>query len=386
MRQLPVLLLTSLTLIALLPAQRQGGGRDRGEGPKLEHFTVEQGALKSDKVKSGEAGYTIYLPKGYADDANKDTKYPWIVWLHGFGGASEFGGDGTAVLDKLRGEDKIPPLAMVVFRSAGRRSVYMNGEAAGDTEDLIVGDLIDTLVKKYRLSTERGQRAVMGVSAGGFGALKIAMRHPEVFGTVAVHSAAILPADPADLAGTNESIVQRMLRGGLAVEFGDPIDKAKWQQHMPLAIVALKKPEELKGLNVYFDAGTEDNYGFCEPNEALDKAMTEKGHKHLFRKVEGGGHAWSSPSMKECLAVSLQFVGAAVQGKDPIEAVKPKEEKKPAEASDAKKDEKKGEESACFSLRGDGPFLEVPILLDLAWPTHWEGTTDRRQFYFSISR
>ena len=69
--------------------------------------------------------------------------------------------------------------------------------------------------------------------------------------------------------------------------------------------------------------------------------LGEHGHKHLFRKVEGGGHAWSSPSMKECLAVSLQFVGAAFLGKDPIEACTPKVEKKPAEAGETKKDAKK---------------------------------------------
>jgi len=341
MPRLSVTLISTFLLLPLLPAQRGDRG-GRGEAPKLAHFTYEEGVLKSDKVRTGEAGYGIYLPKGYADEANKDTKYPSIVWLHGFGGPDEFQNDGGAtVLDALRGQDKIPPLVMIVFRGPGRRTTYMNGEAAGDVEDLITGALVEQVAQKYRVSTKRKHRAVMGVSAGGFGALKIAMRHPEVFGTVAVHSAAILPADPADLAGSNEQMVQRMLRGGLAQELGDPIDKAKWQAHMPMALAASKKPEELKGLHVYFDAGTEDRYGFCEPNEALDKALTENGHKHLFRKVEEGGHAWSSPSMKECLAVSLQFVGAAFLGKDPIEAVAPKAKAEPA---DVKKDEKKGGE------------------------------------------
>jgi len=401
MPRLPVALIPALTLLALLPAQRFGRGE--GEAPKLEHFTFEEGSVKSDKTKNGDAGYGIYLPKGYADAANKDTKYPWIVWLHGFGGAGEFqGGGGASVLDKLRGEDKIPPLVMVVFRAPGRRTTYMNREAGGDIEDLIVGPFVAELEKKYRLSSERKHRAVMGVSAGGFGALKIAMRHPEVFGTVAVHSAAILPADPEDLGGMNEGIVQRMLRGGLAQELGDPIDKAKWAAHMPLAMAATKKPEELKGLQIYFDAGTEDNYGFCEPNEELDKVMTEKGVKHLFRKVEGGGHAWSSPSMKECLAVSLQFVGAAFQGKDPIEAMQPKVEKKPAETGgDGKKeekDEKEELENVCFAdfgdLRGSSawlpsyvPHLEVPVMLDLTWTWRDEARTDnRRQYFFSLSR
>ena len=93
MRRIPTVLLTGLTLFTLftlssLATAQQGGGRfgrGDGEAPKLENFTFEEGTLKSDKVRNGEAGYGIYLPKGYADEANKDTKYPVVIWLHGFG-------------------------------------------------------------------------------------------------------------------------------------------------------------------------------------------------------------------------------------------------------------------------------------------------------------
>ncbi len=341
MHSLQLFATCSLLLLAALPT-RLPAQRD-ARGAELKNFTAENGTVKSDKVRDGEAGYTIYLPKGYADDANKDVKYPWVLWLPGFGGANEFGNEGgAAVLDALRGEGKIPPMAFVAFRPAGRggRSVYMNGEAAADTEDLLVGDFSKQLQEKYRLAADSKRRAVMGVSAGGFGALKMALRHPDVFGAVAAHSAAILPADPEELAGMNEQMVQRMLQRGLSKVLGDPIDKAKWQEHMPLAIVAAKKPEELKGLQVYFDAGTEDRYEFCPPNEQLHKAMTDAGHKHLFRKVEGGGHAFGSESMKGNVAVSLQFVAAAFAGKDAVAvtsaAIAPKAEKKDEKPDAAK--------------------------------------------------
>lgn len=320
---------TFLTLLTTLTAQRQGRegggrfGRDRDAEPqKLENFTFEQGTFTSAKVTRGEPGYGIYLPKGYADEANKDTKYPWVLWLHGFGGFGEFqGGGGADVLDKLAGEGKLPPLVMVVFRSPGGRTTYMNGEAAGDIEDVIVGDLVTHLQGKYRLQQERAQRAVMGVSMGGMGAMKIAMRHPEVFGTIAVHSSAILPADPAELPERYARQARMMLQRGLDKVFGDPIDKAKWQEQMPMGLVATRKPEQFAGIHIYFDAGTEDGYGFCEPNKRLDALMTEKGLAHCFREIDGGGHAWSSPTMKDNLSQSLQFVGAALQGKDPKAAL-----------------------------------------------------------------
>jgi hypothetical protein len=130
-----------------------------------------------------------------------------------------------------------------------------------------------------------------------------------------VHSSAILPADPKALAGMAEATVQRMLTDGMKSELGDPIDKDKWAAHMPLGIVATKKPDELKGLQIYFDAGTDDHYGFFEPNVQLAAAMEKHGHAHLFRPVEEGGHAWSSPTMKQSLATSLRFVGLALSGK-----------------------------------------------------------------------
>ncbi len=339
-----VLLLAALPTV--LPAQGGRGGR-RPEPPKLQNFTFEEGVLQSDKLRQEGAGYFVYLPKGHGDDTNKDKQYPWILWLPGFGGPYDFQNRGGAeVLDRLRGEGKIPECALVVFKAPGRRprTTYMNGEAGGDIEDLIVGDLLTQLQKKHRLSDKRGERAVMGVSAGGFGALKIAMRHPEVFGAVAVHSAAILPADPEELAGMTESVVQRQLRGGLEKEFGTPIDKVKWAAHMPLGIVAANKVEDFAGLQIYFDAGTDDDYGFCEPNEQLDKAMSAKNLPHLFRKVEGGGHAWSSPTMKDSVAASLQFVSQALQGKNAVEVTKAAEAAARAAQDAAKQSEKKGDD------------------------------------------
>jgi enterochelin esterase-like enzyme len=339
----PLPFLSCSLLLAALPAQREA------ELPKLKNFTAENGTVKSAKVREGTAGYTIFLPKGYADEANKDVKYPWALWLSGFGGTNEFiDGGGIHVLDRLRGEDKVPPMAFVIYRGPSRRTVYVNGEAACDTEDLLVGDFPTELQTKYRLSSERKQRALMGISAGGFGAMKIALRHPDVFGVVATHSAAILPADPEDLAGMNETTVLRMMqRGGLAKEFGDPIDKAKWQAQMPLAIVAAKKPEDLKSLQIYFDAGTDDRYQFCPPNEQLDKAMTAAGHKHLFRKVDGGGHAFGDDSMKDNVACSLRFVGLAFTGKDAVAemtAAEKKDDDKGEEKPESEKPAGKGEQ------------------------------------------
>ncbi|MDA7936480.1 alpha/beta hydrolase-fold protein [bacterium] len=321
-----------LTLIALallsLPcvATAQRGWRNRNvEPPALKNFNYETWEYDSRHAASGQASFSIYLPKEHDFAKNKDRKYPWILWLPGFGGPDDFQTrGGAATLDKLRSEEQIPDVALVIFRAPGGRgrTTYMNGEAIGDIEDLIVKDLVKHVEGKFRVSSERHNRCVMGVSAGGFGALKIALRHPGIFGAVATHSAAILPADPADLAGYAENTVMRYLRGGLRAQLGDPIDPVKWAEVMPMGIVGLKKPDDLYGLQVYFDAGTDDRYGFFEPNVELAAAMKANGHKHFFRPVEDGGHAWSSPTMTGNLEHSLRFAGRALAGQDAVKAAR----------------------------------------------------------------
>ncbi|MFN3240259.1 MAG: alpha/beta hydrolase [Planctomycetota bacterium] len=320
-RVLPTVGVAAALALSAAPLSAQFGRRS--EPPKLEHFYYDNWTFDSEHAAGGEVRYSIYLPKEHDHEKNKDRKFPWILWCPGFGGPDDFQTRGGAsTLDRLRGADKIPELALVVFRAPGRRSrtTYMNGEAGGDIEDLIVEDLVRHLEGRYRLGNTRKQRAIMGVSAGGFGAMKIALRHPDVFGAVATHSAAILPAHPDELAGSAENIVYRYLRGGLAELLGDPIDPDKWAEQMPMGLVARRKPQQLKGLQIYFDAGTDDHYGFFEPNRNLAAAMRKNGHRFVFRPVEEGGHAWSSPKMRDNVALSLTFVGQALSGKDAVAA------------------------------------------------------------------
>lgn len=317
--------------LAAAPAAAQFG-RGAQQPPPLKHFYFDSWDYDAPHARDGEARYFIYLPKTHDHEASRDRKYPWILWCPGFGGPDDFQGRGGAeTLDRLREEGAIPELALVVFRAPGRRSrtTYMNGEAGGDIEDLIVQDLVPHLQSRYRLSDRREQRAVMGVSAGGFGALKLALRHPDVFGVVATHSAAILPADPAELAGYAESTVARYLRGGLAELLGDPIDPEKWAEQMPMGLIARRTPAQLQGLQIYFDAGTDDHYGFFEPNVGLAAAMKARGHRFVFVPVEDGGHAWSSPKMRGNVARSLTFVGDALSGKDAVSARAPKADARP---------------------------------------------------------
>jgi S-formylglutathione hydrolase len=139
----------------------------------------------------------------------------------------------------------------------------------------------------------------MGISMGGMGALRIGFTKPQLFGTIAVHSSAVLPDDPAKLAGRMKDMATQM---GLA-------DPEKWKLVNPLNLAEDADPKKLDGLRLYFDAGTNDQHEFGPPNEQLHEVLEKRKIPHTFELVQGGGHAWGSGFKAESLTKSLTFVG-----------------------------------------------------------------------------
>ena len=281
---------TSLLPHALLAQGNDNGGRrQRQAAPpvELKNFTFTEGKFES-KAVGREMPYGIYLPKGYEDEANKDVKWPLVIWLHGmFEDHMRFHVRGGApVLDQCVTDGKLPPCVFVTA-NGGRTSMYVNRKDE-HWEDLITVDLLDHLTKTYRVSENRDERAIMGVSMGGMAALRIAFTKPDLFGVVGAHSAAVFPEDPADLPDRMKAMASRM---GLDEVFGNPIQKEPWQKANPLCLALQTAPKDLARLRIYFDAGTDDRYGFAAGNTLLDKALTEHKVEHTWRLIQGGGHS-----------------------------------------------------------------------------------------------
>ncbi len=253
----------------------------------------------------------VYLPKGYDAPENAERRYPLVVWLHGMNGDwSQFHDNGAAALDRARGEGKFPDLIFAA-PSAGRRSLYLNGERGGDYEDLIARDLVGELERRFRVSDKRQDRVLMGCSIGGTGALKIAFKHPEIFGAVASHSGAIFPVDPKDIPARYDRQRQFMNQQlGLAEILGDPIDEKKWAVEMPMAMIAHMQPDDLKGMRIWVDAGADDRYGFGPPNQELHQLLRERGFAHEFELLDGVGHAWGDGQVDQRLVRALAYAAA----------------------------------------------------------------------------
>ena len=299
--------LALVLLVGLCPAQRR-----RWSAPELKNGAWEKREFHSASL-GVDVTYGIYLPKSYAKEGN-ERWYPLAVWLHGMFEDDQrfhFRG-GSATLDKLIGEGKVPEM-ILVSPYGGRSNFFTNGKSSGAWEDMVAKDLMAHLQKTFRIAKKAEYRAIMGVSMGGMGALKIGMRHPDLFKTIGAHSAALFPPDPENLSDRfKEAYVSWGRRLGVDDIFGAPIDKEIWQSNNPLHLAQTKAKATLCSLSIYFDCGTKDRYQFDEPNTALDKVLGKREIPHTWHLLEGVGHSWGSGGqMPERLAKSLTFVGQA---------------------------------------------------------------------------
>jgi S-formylglutathione hydrolase len=153
---------------------------------------------------------TVYLPPGYSKNAKK--RYPVVYLLHGFGADHRAFMRGAyqnlnvrISMDSLIRSGAVSEMIVVTpnARNAFDGSFYANSVTTGNWEDFIVRDLVSYMDRRYRTIRNRSGRGLSGHSMGGFGTLRIGMRHPETFSALYALSPCCLGrADSADAASS----------------------------------------------------------------------------------------------------------------------------------------------------------------------------------------
>jgi enterochelin esterase-like enzyme len=132
----------------------------------------------------------VYLPEAY--NQMNPVRYPVIYFLHGAGQNSTSVSELFTIFNTSISSNTISPVIVVKpdgsTNNWGGGSWYANSERLGNFEDYIVYDLIAFIDSAYNTINSREKRAIMGYSMGGFGAMKFALKHPEIFCAVASHS------------------------------------------------------------------------------------------------------------------------------------------------------------------------------------------------------
>jgi len=245
---------------------------------------IDCDALHSDILKQ-QMHYCVYLPDGYEARKKSGHRYPVLYLLHGLGDNERtlFNSGGWTVLDDLKREGKMGDFLIVA--PEGRRSFYINSaDARFRYSDFFLHEFIPLIEKNFHANTTRTGRAITGISMGGYGALRFAFAHPEMFSAVSAQSAALVTEAPQQINLAARSGAPLMTV--LTAVFGNPINVTNWNENNPF-LLARKNVARIRRLAIYFNCGQVDNYGFEKGAEKLDQELTAEGVKHEYHLYPG---------------------------------------------------------------------------------------------------
>jgi enterochelin esterase-like enzyme len=274
----------------------------------------------------------LFLPPSYAKA--KHRRYPVVYALHGFSIGAEQWTHEIHVPQTIEGAFAQGTQEMIVVlpdaKTAFGGSMYSSSAAVGDFEKFVARDLVAYIDAHYRTIADRQSRGLVGHSMGGYGATRIGMKYPEVFGSLYIMSPCCLsprpggpppgmdaqkfadaekkfeadvaamksPADAADLpfftkvqlasaAAWSPDPQNPPLYFDLPVKDGEPQPKieAKWAANAPLAFIDQYIGNLKQYRAIAIDVGDED--GLRVDTEHLHKALDSYGIKNSFEMYHG---------------------------------------------------------------------------------------------------
>ena len=254
--------------------------------PLCAQSRIDCDALES-RILKYPVRYCVYLPAGYDAGANKRPAqtYPVLYFLHGLGDNEQtlFNSGGWTLLDDLRKQHKMGEFLIV--SPEGRRTFYINSaDGSVRYSDFFLQEFVPLIESKYRIGKGRGNRAISGISMGGYGAVRFAFAHPEMFAAVSAQSAALITESPQELDTAARSGAP--LGKLLATVFGSPIEPQHWKENNPF-VLARQNQIALRKLAIYFNCGQDDNYGFEKGAAALHEQLEKEGVKHQYHLYPG---------------------------------------------------------------------------------------------------
>lgn len=276
------LLLAALAFSASAqPPQRQPQPQTKPQAEKTVSRAapgVRTLALDS-RLMSREMPYRVILPVDYDVREKAGERYPVVYLLHGLTGHFN---DWT---DKTKIAEYAARFGCIIVTPEGGDGWYSDSAITPNDryETYIANELIPEIDKKFRTVAGRNSRAIAGLSMGGYGAFKFALKYPEKFVLAGSFSGALNATalnEKNISAGTAKSV--SYVFGGEGSEARRANDIFRMTREMPA-----EKTKDLPFF--YFDCGTEDI--FAPSNRDFMQLLVEKKIRHEFRQLPGG-HNW----------------------------------------------------------------------------------------------
>lgn len=278
---------------------------------------------------SADRYVSVYLPAGYSKNAGK--RYPVVYFLHGytdddakFYGFKKHWMVLPPILDTVFAQDPAHEMIVVTPDAYTRfqGSMYSNSVTTGNWEDFVGRELVSYIDGHYRTIAQKESRGLCGHSMGGYGALRIGEKNPDVFAAVYLLSPCCLSSSSEASGGTVPATFLRAESIKTTAEFEkadffvkalfasaaawspNPVNPPfyldlpvkdgklqpqvlqKWDANRPLNNLDqyIYNIRKLKAIG--FDAGDKDT-GIAESIKTLDNDLNRYGIQHSFEIYEG---------------------------------------------------------------------------------------------------
>ena len=224
------------------------------------HGTALEGNLEGDAV---DRDMIVFLPPSY--EKEKRRRYPVVYALHGYSIGAEQWSHEIHVPQTIEGAFAQGATEMIVVlpdsKTIYNGSMYSSSMTTGNFENYIARDVVAYMDAHYRTIPDRRSRGLVGHSMGGYGASRIGMKHPDVFGALYIMS----PCCMSPMAGGGPGPADQMKERAIASEkkVADATSPADLAAQSPgfaaaqYATAAAWAPDP-KNPPLYFDLPTKD--------------------------------------------------------------------------------------------------------------------------------
>lgn len=199
----------------------------------VEHIKIHGASLEGNlEGEAVDRDVIVFLPPSYF--RKKHRRYPVVYALHGFSIGAEQWTHEIHVPQTIEGAFAQGAKEMIVVlpdsKTAFGGSMYSRSESTGDFEEFIAHDVVSYIDAHYRTIPERESRGLVGHSMGGYGAARIGMKYPNVFGSLYIMSPCCMSPRPA------------------------PDPKSPREEAFDKAVAGLKSPADAANLSFFWKA------------------------------------------------------------------------------------------------------------------------------------
>ncbi|MDQ6643330.1 MAG: alpha/beta hydrolase-fold protein, partial [Chloroflexota bacterium] len=233
--------------------------------------TVLYQSMVSQVLAGQTKPFAVYLPPSYNTPQGQNRRYPTLYLLHGSPGSYKdmfAAANSDQSANTLITSGKTPELIMILPDGNAQEQPSEWGNSYDHSqllEDYVASELVKYVDQKFRTIAQPADRAIGGISMGGFGSMNIAVHHPDVFGTV-IALGGYYQAD-GSVWGNNANYIEQ----------NSPID-------------VLPNDQQARNLSIFLGAATQDVPYYSDTIKFAHTLDSLSIPYHL--DVEKGGHSW----------------------------------------------------------------------------------------------